>query len=151
MLLRKVALEDRDAIGVLVKNFGREYDLPFKLDMDNYVGPMIERAFIHDDVFFYVVEEEGVVVGFLAGLLSTSNAFNLKLAHELGWYIAPEHRGSAAGTLLISRFEDWAIEVGAYYVTMSYNPSLNKELSVFYERNGYIQAEVTYVKRLRDE
>ena len=67
-----------------------------------------------------VAEVDGKIVGGIVGVL-TQLWFNnaCKVASELAWWVAPEHRRGRTALKLYQAFEAWAKEQGAAHIVMS--------------------------------
>lgn len=97
-----------------------------------------------------VAEVDGVVVGGLAGTLTTL-WFNqgAKVAAELGWWVSPAHRGGSAGIKLLRRFEQWAQEQGAMLISMS-DLVVDGEAPAgrLFDKLGYTVVERSHAKKV---
>lgn len=94
-------------------------------------------------------EEDGKVVGSLAGQLHTIPFLGRTVAVECMWWVDPAHRGGPAGTELLGAFEYWSKLRGAHFVQMMcIADKTGKVLDRFYTRRGYTQTELTYTKEL---
>lgn len=83
-------------------------------------------------------------MGFICGFVSP-DYFNpqLKLLTELLWWVAPEHRGSRAGHMLLDAFEAHGKKVGCDVVQMTRlanSPVSDRMLA----RRGYLHVESAY-------
>lgn len=88
-----------------------------------------------------ILSEEGMIAGQTSPFMFGAK----KVATELGWWVEPEHRKSGIGKLLLQAFEAWAKKVGCDLIVMI---SLDDELGKFYEANGYILTERSYIKEI---
>ena len=95
-------------------------------------------------VAFIAEDETGQRLGFIAGY-KTPHPFNprLRVLTESFWWVAPEHRGSGAGLLLLNEFEDygrrccdWAI------MTLEHHSPVNPRHLI---KRGFVPREQSYV------
>ena len=97
----------------------------------------------------FVAEEDGQLVGMLAGIVSEDFFGPDKVATDLIVYMIPEKRASGAGLHMIKMFERWAISQGATEICLGVSTGINTERTVqVYERFGYQQIASTTVKRV---
>lgn len=85
----------------------------------------------------------GVILGHVATLPFSSK----KVAGEIIWWVDPEHRQRRGSLMLFEAFEFWGKKVGADFLQVT-NTRGTTDLQKFYERKGYSEAEITYVKGL---
>lgn len=91
----------------------------------------------------FVSEKDGTVTGMI-GLLVFEHPFTGELAaHELFWWVEPEHRGQ--GLRLLRHAEQWAREAGAHHVHMV---APTRQVEQVYQRLGYTYLEAAYSKPL---
>jgi GNAT superfamily N-acetyltransferase len=83
--------------------------------------------------------------GFIAGVAKEFTFGDVRIATELAWWVEPEHRASKVGKELLDAFEYWAEQVGCKAITMI---CLDENLSQYYEKRGYVLAELAYMKDL---
>jgi hypothetical protein len=91
------------------------------------------------------IEDNGEVIGAIAGLKAPDIHFPRVIAIETFWYVTPEHSG--IGLRLWKAFEDWGKGNGCSHIAMihladSYPESLEK----WYIRRGYKLMEKHYIK-----
>lgn len=123
--------------------FGSDYEMwPGDDDAELILRQMIGAA-----VFFVAVTEEGMGVGYIVGHLAP-HYFNPRLfvLSELAWWVAPEHRGSRAGLLLLNAF----LEVGdrsAHWVsfTLEAKSPVNERTLT---RRGFTLYERAYLREV---
>jgi hypothetical protein len=72
----------------------------------------------------------------------------LPFPRDVGWWIAPAHRGVAAAEML-DYYELWADQRNATFACMAAMEA-NPRAGRIYERRGYQKAETHYLKRLAD-
>lgn len=95
-----------------------------------------------------IAEEDGEVVGYLAG--STSEACELRTVRSAeleSMCVTQASRGRGAGEALARSFLQWAQEQGAVWVTVTAYVANHGALA-FYERLGFLPHAVTLGQRL---
>lgn len=97
-----------------------------------------------------VVEIDNEIVGFAAGvkspLLGNNSVF---CGSELAWWVNPGHRGGINGIKLFKHLEGLAKDAGIKYWVMAYmESSMPEAIKGIYEKMGYVQSEVSYMRVL---
>ncbi len=142
--VRKASQDDVYEILVLAKKFFKESKFTYEFDIKALEENL--RTILESDKFFLnVIDDEGEIVGFLAGVVTQTLFSPDQVASELAWYVTPSSRGQKSSLKLMSQFEEWSKEVGAKFTCMSDIDPVN-DLSDLYERKGYVLKEKTYVK-----
>lgn len=98
-------------------------------------------------VLFLLLKVQEETVGMLVGFATETPFSYDKIASELAWWVEPEHRGNRKALDLIYAYEAWALKIGCKHVSMSLLPALT-DVSKTYERMGYKQTEISYLKEL---
>lgn len=106
------------------------------------ITELVECLIFDEDKCFFL---DSTGVAFLAGVTNSFILGKLKMAIELGWYVAPESRGGGIGRQLMESFEDWAKTQECQLITMI---SIDDTVGDYYEKNGYKLYERTYMKEL---
>ncbi|HVV59676.1 MAG TPA: GNAT family N-acetyltransferase [Gaiellaceae bacterium] len=102
------------------------------------------------DHFAAMAEIGGELVGYLGGALGTYPFCDEILAHDLGFYVAPEHRRSSAAARLARAFVAWARHKGAREVQLAVSSGVDVErIGAFYERLGLNKVGGIYRASLR--
>lgn len=98
----------------------------------------------------HVAEKDGRIIGMLAGYVAEQWFSDYKVASDLTFYIAPEHRKtSRAALLLVRAFEQWAIASGAKEIIPGTSTQIDVESTTrFYTKMGYAVYGNTFIKRL---
>lgn len=126
---------------------------PYKsMGFDAQKGRKLLEGIIQGSLRDYVVLvalKDQKPVGFLVGAASQPVFSSSKIAMELGWWIEPEARGSRGSYLIFKAYEDWALRVGCSYVQGAYLPGVSTSLDKFYQKQGYVQVESSYMKRIK--
>ena len=141
-MIRQAQAEDFFDILELGREFVKAF--PYEVTYDDRVTGQTIFAVMENGVIF-VIEEDGIVVGMLGGLINQFFFSEEKYAAELIWYVRPEYRGSVSAKKLPLMFEAWAKDQGAKHICMA---SLDKTLDKFYARLGYTLSEQSFHKSL---
>ena len=102
-----------------------------------------------DSCCLLIAENDGQVVGTIAGTL-VPWFMDLKQlnASESWWFVKPGHRGSA-GTELLAKFEDWARMKGAKVLNVAgFYEKRIAALTRLYKRKGFNPLEMHFCKEL---
>lgn len=81
------------------------------------------------------------LVGILAGYIAPQFFTGVRLAQELFWYVAPEHRGSFSSLKMLDLFEEWAKEKKVFGITMVSLTKSSEGVARLYAKRGYISIE----------
>lgn len=146
-MIRRGTPDDFDSVIPLCERFWQEteFDEPFEPEQSLFT---LNLAF--DCGIFAVVEQQGDIVGFAAGikspLLGNGSVFS---GIEVAWWINPEDRKGIVGCRLFDFMESLARASGVKYWCMVSLHALNPEkVNRFYERKGYHPTETTYMRCL---
>jgi len=105
--------------------------------------PLLEKGVAH----ILVAEEDGVLQGAIAFIVSSDLSSPGLYAVETFWFVAPEYAG--VGKQLFKAFEAKAKELGCTKTSMTHlTDSYPDSLKLFYEKNGYKLTELHYIKEL---
>lgn len=96
-----------------------------------------------------VATKDTEVIGFIVGAATEPVFSSSKVSMELGWWVTPKHRNTRASFLLFKAYEDWALRAGCSYVQAAFLPGVSNDLDEFYKKQGYIQVESSYMKRIK--
>lgn len=97
----------------------------------------------------FVAENDGKIVGIIAGNLSPSVANGELIYQEIMWYVLPEHR--SVGVRLIKKVEDYCKVIGVKRIVIAHLANeIGSKVSEFYKRNGYEMMEIHYSKTLEN-
>ncbi len=122
------------------------YEDPFDAEHVAYMFTACQRTGV-----YLVLEVDGAVVGFIAGLAMPllGNRHVLQVT-ELAYWIQPDHRGH--GVQLLQAFQDAARERGAKYLNMiSLESSMPDVVRRLYESQGFEHSETVFTKQLIEE
>lgn len=142
MGLRLATAEDQE----LIKNMGMQFinSIPYQKHTSEDKINMIATEFAgsdRPDKVAILYDDVAMLLG-----VATPFLFGTKLcAVEIAWWVDPEYRKSNIGRELLEAFEYWAKKVGCELVTMI---SLDERVGKFYEKNGYVLTEHTYMKEI---
>lgn len=91
--------------------------------------------------------EAGDITGALGAVLCPSLTSGKLMAVESFWFVIPQYRGH--GIRLLDAFEKWGESRGATMLCMIHLSNLQPDaLKSLYERRGYREIEVNYLKEL---
>ncbi len=86
----------------------------------------------------FVADDDGTLVGMMAGYCEESWFTTARVAGEYGVYVVPESRGGGHAVGLIAMFRDWALEQGADLIQMGITTGITTErTAALYERLGF--------------
>lgn len=146
-MIRRAFESDFDEIVDLSRQFWKDtmFEEPFEAD---HTLKMVEMA--HDHGLLAVLEDDGSVEGFAAGISSfLLGSTQAKCGTELAWYLSPDHRGGKNGVALLHFMEQLAEKQGIKYWNMvSMQSSMPEYVNRLYEKMGYTHSETTYTKVL---
>lgn len=116
----------------------------FSIDRESII------AFANDTVnnngcVVYVLEVDGVIQGFIAGVLQKIYFSKDIALQELAWYVKKEFKGIN----LFFAFEACGKDIGVQHVVVGNKPQYY-DLQKFYGRQGYRLLENQYIKRLNN-
>lgn len=139
--------EDFEQILTLCARFWQETEFDDAFENDQALF-MLKLS--HEHGILAVVEIDGEIVGFSAGikspLLGNGQVFS---GVELAWWINPEHRKGTLGSKLFDFMENLAKDAGVkYWCMISLQSSMPEKVNTFYERKGYHLTEMTYMRCL---
>lgn len=139
-------VEDGDYEGIIklilefydesIEEYGSTLDFDFMILM---FGKLKDTSFL--------VEEDGVVIGLLAGQIVTDSLSEEKTYAEVMWFMTKEKR--RYGPRLLSFVESWARARGMRKMIMVhfFNQQADK-IAALYKRMGYRPMEIHYIKEL---
>ncbi|MDY7579365.1 hypothetical protein RGU70_13685 [Herbaspirillum sp. RTI4] len=98
-------------------------DLP--LDEDKVIRQLAACGNIAPDRFFRLAVRKGEVMGGFYGHYSRAFFCDELLAHDMGWWVLRDKRGTAAAVVLLAAFEVWAKERGAKKVMVGQSTAID--------------------------
>jgi len=150
-MLKIATWDDYFDIQDMCKNFA-EHSPYTDIQLDiNKLNSVVENILNGDKakaiILLYLKNDKPI--GMLAGITAEMTLNYDKLAHELIWWIEPEHRGGRAAIELFKAFEFWAKKVGCKQVQMSlveteHAPKVEK----MYTKFGYKPTERAFLKEI---
>ena len=145
MQIHNATIEDYNRVIAMVSKYA--YDSPYKDKVNFEALEVLVKGFLleKDKVVFYVHDENGFPLGFLAGAALPFILGLDTVATEFAWWVHPDFRLNGVGTLLIEAFENWAKEVGCSMISLS---SMDEKTGEVYVKRGYSLKEHTYLKVL---
>lgn len=138
---------DLDSILPIAKRFFEEAKLPGSFDIDTFHRSwkaMLDAGLCH----IIMLKRGDDVLGAIGFCVMGDLNCAMRNAHELFWFVLPEHRKGRAAFKLLDAYEKKAIELGASSAVIAHLANLNENLGAFYERRGYIKTEILYRKPL---
>lgn len=86
----------------------------------------------------FLAYKDDKCIGFVGAIISPFFFSDYERATDVGFYIAPEHRGGTTAFKLLKSIEDWAKENGAKELFMGHSVGGKiEEMKKFYIHNGY--------------
>ena len=136
---RTATAEDREAIRALAEI------LAFSSPLDPAAfGPQFEAALADDHTDLLVAVDEGIVVGYLLGVVCPMFVYNGPFGFVQELCVAAEHRTRGIGTELMAEFTRRATARGVRVVALA-----TSRAGPFYEVLGY-ESSATYFKKVVD-
>lgn len=145
-MIRKATKKDIIDIVLLTKQFLKEFKGPLGFD-GKYFSDNLDKVIEDENFFFYVAEDQGEVIGFLAGAKNFVLFSSEPTAIEIGWFMEPAYRNGKEGLALLNKFIEWAGDVGCHVISMG-DLSKLQDLGPLYTRKGFELYERTYIKRI---
>lgn len=98
----------------------------------------------------FVLEQEGVVVGTIAGLISPWFMCHTELTVTEQWvWVEPEARGQGAFDLLLQTLTEWGKGLGATKLNMiAIGSGTEQQVRNFYQKRGFKFAEAHFIKEI---
>jgi len=98
----------------------------------------------------FVTEKDGVIVGGLAGGITTHWFSEEKIAFDYSFFVAPEHRQGITAFRLLKAFSEWARIKGATEIRMGITTGINVEGTArFYRAAGFSDAGILLCKEVQ--
>ncbi len=95
----------------------------------------------------FVAEDAGAIVGLIAAFPMEEPISRQTQLDELVWWVEPAYRRGSVGPRLLRALETWARQKGIKLCKMI--APVDTTVGRFYERQGYVAIETSYIKRLR--
>jgi GNAT superfamily N-acetyltransferase len=147
--VRRACSDDLPTLIRLAHRMQQESELAFLPFDPGKVTFSMMRCITSEMHYAAVAELDHQIIGFLGGLVVEYPFCRERLAHDLGFYVVPEHRASSAAVRLLRAFRSWAKERGAREVCVAV--SLGGEIDrigAFLERSGLRKMGGVYRERL---
>lgn len=131
----------------LAKNMvleGTYSDVPFNEEMFRL---FMETMMKCDDFSCFIAVYKDEIIGFLLGDIVPHIFSSQKKAVDLGYYVAPDWRGTRCAMKLLEEYEEWALSKGVQEKRIYLGSSNGYEKSHdFFEKMGYTQIGGVYQK-----
>ena len=145
-MIREATQADVFDLVVLTRDFTKEAGPFYKFDRVK-AEQLISGAIEHEDYLVAVLEIDNELKGMLVAQMSNHFILNRRVAFDIGWYVAPEARGSSGSVKLIKYFENWGKSKGVDTLVLADIPHLT-DLAKVYTKLGYALSERSYAKVL---
>ncbi len=149
MIVRHATASDLLAIQTLnnelfeleIKNFDPYLikDWALSKEGEEYFKNAIENAVV------FVAEDNGVVVGYICGELTSVPYYSFKIAELCNMCVTMKYRKRGVGTMLTNKFFEYFKQQGVFRfsVTASFKNECAKN---FYKKIGFTESNMTYFK-----
>lgn len=145
-MIRVAKITDIENTMPLVEAFYEESLKAFGLPLSKEVLTTIMTEHCNNQSAL-VMEEDGKIVGVIAGKFVQFPVSDYKVFQEVIWYVLPEHRKH--GIRLFKESEKHCKSIGMQAVIMGNMANLNNEkMDRFYQSQGYKTLEVQWIKIL---
>ncbi len=144
-VVRRGKITDRANVVGLLRNFHTASAMPFPFSAPWAAG-LFQAHCEQPDKAAFILDVDGAAVGVLLATSGNSPLGPFRIAQELAWWVAPEHRGMSGG--MLDAYEAWAAERRCAFVGVASLAAFLRA-SLIYERRGYSQAETHFIKALQ--
>lgn len=145
-MIRLAMLQDIPGAMPLVEAFYDESLKAFGFNLNKNILTVIMTEHCNNQSAL-VMEEEGRIVGVIAGKFVQFPISDYKIFQEVIWYVLPEYRKH--GIRLFKETEKHCKSIGMQAVIMGNMANLNNEkMGKFYASQGYKTLEVQWIKIL---
>ena len=145
MVIRKATLDDYDELCALIAEVDELHRINLPKRFREPEGPTREwdyfRPLVMDeDVGLFVVEQDGVLVGFVQVVVRDSRDIPILVPRRYAFIdsilVTEEFRGAGIGRALVDRAHEWAVSMGATEMELNVF-EFNEDAIKFYRRLGY--------------
>ena len=103
----------------------------------------------NSNINYILAIQDSKIIGFIGGVLAPYFFSKKMRVSDVGFYVAPNHRGSRAAIKLIQALENWAKQNNISDVCLGQTTAINMEKTQkFYNRLGYKTVGFNTVKHL---
>jgi len=149
-MLKLAQADDYNHVIRMARNFHRVSPYSVLGFSEDKVGEMFRHYLRGDKTeIIFILACNPHPVGMIVGYANKTPFSDTKVASELAWWVDEEYRRSKGSILLFKAYEDWALRVGCSLSQMAMLDEVT-DLSAFYEKQGYIPAEKSYIKYLKE-
>lgn len=120
--------------------------LGWPLDETGFIAS-VQDMLAHNAGVVFLLEAGGEIVGGIGGGMQIEPIGGQRIAVETFWFVDEAYRGTIGSLKLLSLFEQWARQSGAFRICMiAMENSDPAGMDRLYRRLGYRKLETTYVK-----
>ncbi len=142
--IREMELKDFMGVISLIKN-----DLGYD-DISSDIYDRIMRIFHNESYTTFVAEIDGNVIGFMGLMRGLAFEMDGEYVRVIALAVSSAYRSQGVGTLLETRAEDYAAQIGASSIVLT--SGLNRaDAHRFYQSRGYEKKGVSFIKMLETE
>lgn len=144
MNIRRATKYDIESVLMLLKDFHEESIDKYNIFCNDKIARSMMLRYVDNSL---ILEDQGAIVGIIAGIVTTYPLNDEKLYQEAIWYVKEEYR--AHGVDLLRALEEWCKERDIKKIVMIHmSNSMPDKLKMFYESVGYAPLESHYLKQL---
>lgn len=146
-MIREAEPSDVAALVDLAEQMHAESRFAFMPFCAGRVAEMMSIAVMSPAGFARVIEQDGQIIGAMAGQIGPHIFSEALVAWEYGIFVKPEHRGGMAAVRLVKAFEDWAVGMGASLIDIGISTGIHTERTGrLYQRLGFSPVGVLFSK-----
>jgi len=152
VLIRRAIPGDEEKALPAILEFYTEYVEHLKIPFCSDGVKALSKALTGPQSLSVVAEQNGVIIGFLAGVVLPWYINPEIIAfEEAAWFVEKIHRDSSIGARLYRESMKLCREAGVKLVFCGVYSGGPEALKMFYERNGYREVETRWLKFLQPE
>jgi GNAT superfamily N-acetyltransferase len=138
--IREATLDDIPVLYSIGKDFCTDR---FELDSNEFY--FIATFLVTGGGVIFVAEQDDEIVGIMACCIQPRQLLykDKIIAMEPFWYVAPDHRKTGLGVLMLKKYEDWARDLGCDGIQCG---SLDEDTNKLLEALNYNKQITTYIK-----
>lgn len=124
----------------------QEHDQMTEADIRHILKAL--RSSDPDNPVFVAIDDSGNRCGFLHMIMDTDYYTGESHAHLTDIVVIPEAEGKGIGKFLLQKAEEWAVQKNSRWITLNAFVG-NRHARTVYEKVGYQQEWIKYLKQLR--